>query len=652
VIALSGSRNSDDASELLRLLEIEFINAVNDVGIDLNRCNISPHTSGCLQFVCGLGPRKAQHILKILRQQRSSLMNSISANKQHKTYPVAINRLFLVTKCSVGRRVLINCAGFVKFDVDKIEKEIEDDDENDDEIEILDSTRIHPETYEWARKMAVDALDFEDNNDSANYIAALKEIVYENSQKRLKDLDLDAFAAELERTGHGNKITTLYDIRSELMKRYRDKRTPYAAMNEEERFYALIKETPATFYVGKLIMCRVVGIARKRPTKEQLDEANPIKDDNTLTWTCSFCKRNDFEEINKVWRHFDDGECSGPAVGVRTQLDNGCNGFIPLRSLSDNQVSNPEERIKVGMIVHARIRRIDVARFSVELTTKTSDLRDVDDKLKLPKDAFYDLGVQNDDQAKLDDKKKREEHKKTYTKRVIAHPQFKNLGYQQAVGYLRDVQIGEAVIRPSSKGNDHLTVTWKIDENLYQHIDVLEEKKMNAFSVGKKLIIDGEEFEDLDEILACYVNPMANYVREIRSYKYFRTARDLAGANDYSQSQTEVDESKMSQAQKVSMLDKYFTDERYKNPSKTPYIIISNRDMPGKFSLCCFIKDKMRQENITVTPKGLRFRQKMFRTLNELISWFKVHFNEMPPPPPSQPQLINNISMSTKNLKI
>ena len=301
----------------------------------------------------------------------------------------------------------------------------------------------------------------------------------------------------------------------------------------------------------------------------------------------------------------------------------------------------------MGMIVHARIRRIDVARFSVELTTKTRDLRDEEDKWKPPKDNLYDFRAQEDDQAKLDDKKKREEHKKTYTKRVIAHPQFKNMGYQQAVGYLSEMQIGEAVIRPSSKGNDHLTVTWKIDENLYQHIDVLEEKKLNAFSVGKKLIIEGEEFEDLDEILACYVNPMANYVREIRSYKYFKTVKDLT--NDYTQTQGELDEAKMTQMQKVQLAEKYIVDEKYKNPSKTPYIIICNRDMPGKFTLCYFIKVKMRQENITVTPKGLRFRQKFFRTLNELISWFKVHFNEFPPP--SQPQM-NNINMSTKNLRI
>lgn len=29
-------------------------------------------------------------------------------------------------------------------------------------IEVLDSTRVHPETYEWGRKMAVDALEYDE----------------------------------------------------------------------------------------------------------------------------------------------------------------------------------------------------------------------------------------------------------------------------------------------------------------------------------------------------------------------------------------------------------------------------------------------------------------------------------------------------------
>lgn len=35
-----------------------------------------------------------------------------------------------------------------------------------------------------------------------------------------------------------------------------------------------------------------------------------------------------------------------------------------------------------------------------------------------------------------------------------------------------------------SQGSDHLTVTWKVADGIYQHIDVREEGKENAFSLG------------------------------------------------------------------------------------------------------------------------------------------------------------------------
>ena len=62
---------------------------------------------------------------------------------------------------------------------------------------MLDGSRVHPETYEWARKMAVDALEYDDTAADANPSSALEEIL--ESPERLKDLDLDAFAEELER---------------------------------------------------------------------------------------------------------------------------------------------------------------------------------------------------------------------------------------------------------------------------------------------------------------------------------------------------------------------------------------------------------------------------------------------------------------------
>ena len=50
----------------------------------------------------------------------------------------------------------------------------------------------------------------------------------------------------------------------------------------------------------------------------------------------------------QVWNHFDAGECKGQPVGVKTRLDNGVSGFIPLSALSDKRVEDPEQRVQVS----------------------------------------------------------------------------------------------------------------------------------------------------------------------------------------------------------------------------------------------------------------------------------------------------------------
>lgn len=52
---------------LLSALYLEFVNIVNEVGVDINEALAQPYTAGLLQFVCGLGPRKAAYILKVSR---------------------------------------------------------------------------------------------------------------------------------------------------------------------------------------------------------------------------------------------------------------------------------------------------------------------------------------------------------------------------------------------------------------------------------------------------------------------------------------------------------------------------------------------------------------------------------------------------------
>jgi len=48
----------------LTVVERALINVVNVMGVDINEAIISPYIAHTLQYVSGLGPRKAQSILK------------------------------------------------------------------------------------------------------------------------------------------------------------------------------------------------------------------------------------------------------------------------------------------------------------------------------------------------------------------------------------------------------------------------------------------------------------------------------------------------------------------------------------------------------------------------------------------------------------
>ncbi|KAM6118684.1 LOW QUALITY PROTEIN: transcription elongation factor SPT6 [Phoenicopterus ruber ruber] len=558
--------------ELLNALYCEFINRVNEVGVDVNRAIAHPHSQALLQYVCGLGPRKGTHLLKILKQNNTRLEN----------------RTQLVTMCHMGPKVFINCAGFIKIDTASL------GDSTDSYIEVLDGSRVHPETYEW-EKMAVDALEYDESAEDANPAGALEEIL--ENPERLKDLDLDAFAEELERQGYGDKHITLYDIRAELSCRYKDLRTPYRSPNTEEVFNMLTKETPETF-IGKLIICNVTGIAHRRPQGESYDQA--IRNDETGLWQCPFCQQ-DNSELSEVWTTLASGSCPGQD-GVKTRLDNGVAGFIPTKFLSDKVVKRPEERVKVGMTVHCRIMKIDI-EISADLTCRTSDLMDTNNEWKLPKTPYYDFDSEAADHKQ--EEAERKQQRTTYIKRVIAHPSFHNISFKQAENDDgRTMDQGDVIIRPSSKG-ETLTVTWKVNDD-YQHVDVREEGKENAFS-GLHTWINTEEFEDLDEIVARYVQPMASFARDLLNHKYYQ---DCNGGDK-------------------KKLEELLIKTKKEKPTFIPYFI-SACNLPGKF-LLGYQPRGTRIEYVTVTPEGFRYRGQVFPTVNGLFRWFKDHYQDPVP---------------------
>ena len=61
------------------------------------------------------------------------------------------------------------------------------------------------------------------------------------------------------------------------------------SLSGEDNFILLTGETPDSLYEGKLVTCTMVGIVRRKPMRDVLDRANPIKNKMTGLWQCPFC---------------------------------------------------------------------------------------------------------------------------------------------------------------------------------------------------------------------------------------------------------------------------------------------------------------------------------------------------------------------------
>lgn len=575
--------------EFLARLHHEFVTRTNAVGVDPNRCIAHPHTSDLMQFVAGLGPRKSAALLRAIKKSSS---NGLLLSRQQ-----------LVREMNMTSIIFINCAGFIKVDTDHFEQEYPDE-----HTTPLDSTRIHPQSYGLAKKIASDALDYEEGASDEATANAIEEIL--EAPEKLDDLDLGAFAKELDEVqNQGKKGFTLQSIREEFQCRYKDHRESYKAPSQEEIFAMLTKETPYTFYFGKLVTCQVVAIPRRKPVASQLDMANPVKIDETNLWRCPFCMRSDFQDLGVVWNHFDTDDCPGYALGVRCRLDNGLFGFVPTKMISDSEIADPSQRVVIGQTIHARVTKIDTEKFSCDLTCRSSDLIDKDGRYKPRKDPdYYDEDAENAMKLEIEAKTKRA-NRRPYCKRVIIHPAFENIDYKACEKKLALMEQGTAIIRPSSQGPDFLTVSWKITDGINQHVSIREEGKDNPFSLGHQLFIDNETYEDLDEIIARYIQPMAAYARELQNYKYYVKLPE------------DTDE--------VKHMQDVLINEKNRAPSTFPYRFCPSRKFPGKFLFGYIPKDKPIIEYLTVAQKGYRFRKLYHKNLAQLIKWFKLNWNKI-----------------------
>jgi transcription elongation factor SPT6 len=213
----------------LKYLQRALVNVVNLVGININDAIGSVWMRSPIKYVCGLGPVKADALLKSLTR-RGSVLQSRNALLEH-----------------VGPRVFANCASFIIISGGKRDGEP------------LDATRIHPENYTLARKMAADALELSlDEQDSETAATeAVRKIMQQPG--RLDDLLLDEYAKELVKRGQQPKHLTLPDIKAELQNPYADLRSPPPVNNPEEATFQMVTgESERTLWPGVIVRATII----------------------------------------------------------------------------------------------------------------------------------------------------------------------------------------------------------------------------------------------------------------------------------------------------------------------------------------------------------------------------------------------------------
>ncbi|KAJ6363606.1 hypothetical protein OIU78_003727 [Salix suchowensis] len=178
---------------------------------------------------------------------------------------------------------------------------------------------------------------------------------------------------------------------------------------------------------------------------------------------------------------------------------------------------------------------------------------------------------------------------------MIVHPRFQNITADEAMEFLSDKDPGESIIRPSSRGPSYLTLTLKVYNGVYAHKDIVEGGKehkdiTSVLRIGKTLKIGEDTFEDLDEVMDRYVDPLVSYLKAMLSYRKFRSG-----------TKAEVDE--------LLMI------EKSQQPTRIVYAFGICHEHPGTFILTYIRSTNPHHEYVGLYPKGFKFRKR------QLLLW-------------------------------
>ncbi|KAI9229883.1 MAG: SH2 domain-containing protein, partial [Piptocephalis tieghemiana] len=442
---------------LVESLERALVDAVSDLGVDVNEDGKEPFYGGegAIAMLQYVPGLGPRKVAALIKQERLEGSGLI--------IPTLRSRTDLITLKLMGKWVFMNAAPFLRLVGG---------------VDVLDATRIHPADYELARKMAANARDEEEADPGALHPSDIVRALQDRGEtSRLNELNLKDYADMLEARFHQPKRAILEAIKMELQVPYKDHRIAWTPLGPSQAFSLLSRTTDSSLHPGTVTLIQVTGV-RDGPDGGQI---------------------------------------------VHGALENGLDVVVkPEYQPSSAQAGGMGgvERYSPGQMVRGVVINLLKGRFLVEASFRPEDVRSAIAQASrgLNVDPAFDREAEERDARRKAAARHRAKVRQQQRRRVLNHPLFRQASTTEAEAYLADKAPGDCVIRGSSRGTDHIAVTWKVAQGIYEHLDVVEKDKPNEYSMGQRLLVGSFEYADLDDLVVNHVEAMSKLVNELAKH--------------------------------------------------------------------------------------------------------------------------------------
>ncbi|KAG2488784.1 hypothetical protein HYH03_012781 [Edaphochlamys debaryana] len=541
-----------------------MVTATAQTGVDVNlSCNVA-WRSESLQFVPGLGPRKAGALLAALTRNRNK----------------AESRSMLYKDLGVlGKTVFRNAGPYLRVRQVPGIRHLENL-----AFRTLDATRISPEQYRLAIQLAQAAAGVGEAE------AALEE------RDKIEAYDLEKFMADAGLAGPPATpgLASFIDIVAELVAPGLELRPPWHELDAKQVFLLCNNENDDSLREGRMVDVMITYVTR---------DALKVVLVNSGTEGMVMA-----DEVSGTSR---------PGAG-------GTGPFAGRAGGADWQASMQS---KLKTVARARILRLEEVpdpsgegkRFVVLLSTRSAAVNDEDGSIEKKyckdREPYYIPKEKSDPSTR----RRAEEHRPREQQvlvRPIRHPAFKNVSEVEANTQLgaATVPVGACIIRPNKRANPNvLDLSIKTAQGPTSHtptvmvVQLQESDKPQGRAAHLTLAppfsldlgycgLGTVQYEDLDQVLAEFVEPLTEHCRAVTSHRKFMDAP-----------QAEVED-------KVRK-------EKQANPQYNPYYLTIHKGHTFYITFC--VNTSVHKEPFYATPKGFYFRSRTYGDIEHVLAVFK-----------------------------